>query len=165
MKTCSKCTQSLPFEAFYASGAGYSAWCKLCHRAYSRTFRKGYYAKHAEKIKADQRTTYAADPGRVARYKAANPEVYRASANAHHAKRRAVKSCAVPPWADMAAIAEVYAFAAEMRAGGIDCHVDHVIPLLSKKVCGLHVHTNLAVILADKNRSKGNRLPDELRLT
>jgi hypothetical protein len=40
---------------------------------------------------------------------------------------------------------------------GIEWHIDHVIPLKSKIVCGLHVWNNLAVIPAVENLRKGNK--------
>ena len=37
--------------------------------------------------------------------------------------------------------------------------VDHVVPLQSKFVCGLHCEANLQVITKSKNASKCNRFP------
>ena len=42
------------------------------------------------------------------------------------------------------------------EATGFNWEVDHVVPLISKKVCGLHKWTNFAVIPASVNRSKQN---------
>ncbi len=47
------------------------------------------------------------------------------------------------------------------KVTGISWHVDHVIPLCGKNICGLHVWNNLRVIPASENLRKGNRIDKE----
>ena len=65
--------------------------------------------------------------------------------------RRAYKIDATPEWADLEKIKEIYF----NRPDGY--HVDHIIPLKSEIVCGLHVPENLQYLHAYTNRSKGNK--------
>lgn len=44
------------------------------------------------------------------------------------------------------------------QATGVKHHVDHIIPLQSDVVCGLHVENNLRVIPATMNIRKSNAL-------
>lgn len=60
-------------------------------------------------------------------------------------------------WSDAAAIKNIYAAAQKMRESGIKCHVDHIVPLKSNIVCGLHVLENLVIVDAFDNWTKGNR--------
>jgi hypothetical protein len=79
---------------------------------------------------------------------AANP----AKRNAKMARYRAQRLQATPAWADDAEIATIYEAA---RVLGM--HVDHVVPLRSKRVCGLHCTANLQMLPGLENMSKGNR--------
>jgi len=72
---------------------------------------------------------------------------------------------ATPPWLsefDKKRIEIIYACRDALNKLGHDnWHVDHIIPIQGKEVCGLHIPSNLRVIKAFDNRSKGNRLEME----
>lgn len=74
------------------------------------------------------------------------------------AARRAREKFATPAWANNFFIEEIYDLAARRtRLTGFKWHVDHMVPMQSKTVCGLHVENNLRVIPAKQNQSKNNR--------
>lgn len=73
-------------------------------------------------------------------------------------KRVALKKQAIPIWANMDAIKDVYREARERTAKtGASHHVDHIVPLQSPIVCGLHWEGNLQILPAFDNQSKRNR--------
>lgn len=123
----------------------------------------GYAAKWREKVGKDRINEDAA------RYREANRDKMRAAAlrwqkenpgkaNAANAARYAAKLMATPGWADLDKIAALYDTAERMRKEtGVAYEVDHIVPLRSKVVCGLHCEANLRVIPSFDNRSKGNR--------
>lgn len=62
-----------------------------------------------------------------------------------------------PDWcADHPGFKAVYDEAKRRRRRGEDVHVDHIVPIISPLVCGLHVPWNLEVIPARANLSKSN---------
>lgn len=86
-------------------------------------------------------------------WKKRNPD----KVNAQTAKRYAKKLRALPSWADLKDIEDIYALARlRTELTGIEWHVDHTVPLNSPLVCGLHCEANLQIIPAGPNISKGN---------
>jgi len=75
-------------------------------------------------------------------------------------KYQASKLQRIPAWLDeddFWLLEQVYELAAlRTKMFGFDWHVDHVIPLQGKRVSGLHVPTNLAVIPYFENCRKNN---------
>lgn len=72
-------------------------------------------------------------------------------------QREAIKLRAIPAWANKFTINEMYELATIYRSHGIDAEVDHVVPLRSDRVCGLHTPANLQIITPLENKTKGNR--------
>lgn len=68
---------------------------------------------------------------------------------------------ATPPWADLAAIKEIYKTAlrksSRTRWKKKFFSVDHIIPLKGKNVCGLHIPINMRVVSYSQNSSKHNK--------
>lgn len=66
-------------------------------------------------------------------------------------------------WADQAAVYAFYRRARELSEQTSARHqVDHVIPLVHPLVCGLHVETNLRIVVYEENAAKSNIWAPEL---
>lgn len=94
-------------------------------------------------------------------------EIHRVSreqttARAGSARRRAGKRLATPAWLSSDQIGEIRSFYETAtflsRTSGTEYHVDHIVPIKGKTVCGLHVPWNLQVITADENMKKHAKL-------
>ena len=63
---------------------------------------------------------------------------------------------ACPSWVDRIEIRTIYEHAAVLTSEtGVKHHVDHIVPLRGKDVCGLHVPWNLRPIPWKVNLQKG----------
>jgi len=80
---------------------------------------------------------------------------------AKHSRRRVAKLNAQPSWLTEDQEAEINHFYTVARdceiVTGEPYHVDHIVPLQGKDICGLHVPWNLQVLPADLNLSKSNK--------
>jgi hypothetical protein len=185
-KICTKCAVSKSASDFYVdSRRGYlRGKCKDCLKQEDKAYRIANPEKKAEQVKKwrDANPDKAkiitkrhfeknrdAMYQRTAKWREANREYCsqltrewaknnpsKASANA--SKRRAKLLNATPVWADFAAIQVEYDLADWCsKATGIKYHVDHIVPLQGKTICGLHVPNNLQVIPAKDNHVKHNK--------
>lgn len=171
IKACAACGIGKPITAFHKKkgGAhGVRASCKDCRKELEKRspvpsgYSAKYYADNKEKQRLRDRRVqrqeyYLRTRGaRIAYglgYAKRNPEIYAKRAMF----RLSLKAKAVPLWADEDDIQAFYDTAQKLNLEtGIKWHVDHIVPLNSQIVCGLHVSANLQVITASENISKSN---------
>ncbi len=178
MKRCSKCNVDKQLNVFSKCAAnkdGLHRWCKEC----SKAAKKEWYEKNAEAEKAKAMQyhyeNYEKNKDRIIKrtieWQRNNKEKYaikskRCYENTKHKKfawqalARAAKRNAVPKWINEELKQEIQKFYVEARLKtretGTKYEVDHIVPLMGKTVCGLHVPWNLRVITQFENRSKQN---------
>jgi len=123
-------------------------------RVISKT--KQYKADNKESIKKITHDYYLSNMSSVKERTRLYSINNRGKRNASTARRRSIKNQATPAWSDAEAIIGMYRLAELFNRTGIYIHVDHIVPLRSTKVCGLHCEANLQLLLASDNVSKGN---------
>jgi 5-methylcytosine-specific restriction endonuclease McrA len=135
-----------------------------------------YMYARREKTRARQHKWYMANRERVIRAAATRPvEALRRYRNnwkknnalqvlADNRVRKRRHRQATPPWISRkqkTEMRQIYEIAITMtQTTGERYVVDHIIPLRSEFVCGLHVPWNLRVITQDENLRKSNKLVD-----
>lgn len=127
-----------------------------------KQYNKLYQEKNREKLASYNRNLYQKQKAErlqsAKKYRKENS----AKINALAMNRIARKKQATPKWMtkqDFADIAEFYKIAKELQwLSEEPLHVDHIIPLKGKNVCGLHIAANLQILPASMNIRKGNRL-------
>ena len=179
MKTCTKCHLELDTSCFYKtnrSKSGLMSWCKVCESNRCKIKNKANRDRRLAKAKEWRDKNKKKQAESVRRWRNENPdrvrEIYRNwrnankdRANKNWMRREAGKKKRTPAWLtedQHNMIGDFYWLASDLKAiTGEDYHVDHIVPLNGKNVCGLHVPWNLQVLPADINRVKSNRLPAE----
>lgn len=140
---CGNKKQLNEFNKQASAKSGYRSKCKNCQAIES----KQYYERNKSKINAKSKKHYELN-------KRAYLEKY--------ARRRAAKIQAVPKW-----YSELDSFIfEEMRdlcklrynLTNVIHEIDHIVPLQSNIVCGLHWHKNWQILTRAENRSKSNKL-------
>jgi hypothetical protein len=123
---------------------------------------KKNYAKNAERLREKNRLAYQKHrEKRLAEAKNYHRTYYPSNRHLFVARNRdyfAKKRNATPAWANKFFMQQAYELARiRTQELGFEWEVDHIIPLRSKTVCGLHVEHNLQVIPKVTNRKKLNR--------
>lgn len=175
MKTCKTCDTSKDVSSFGKhkdTKDGYRPVCKSCRSAAQQVYAKA----NKETVAVYKAKYYEDNKERLTEYKAAYYQDNRehqlscsskwhkenkAASAANKAAYRASKLNATPDWltgTHKAHIKRTYALATMMtETTGVPYHVDHIVPLQGKDICGLHVPWNLQALRADLNMSKSNK--------
>lgn len=161
-KVCSSCKQSKSLENFsicIKSKSGLQFKCNSCASK--------YHNKNKDQINERHRKRYQETKDKIientAKWAKTNKELMRQyskkwrnnnkdKVNANKAERRAKKKTASPIWADRQKILLIY-----QKARQYNFHVDHIVPISSDQVCGLHCEDNLQLLSSELNLLKGNR--------
>jgi hypothetical protein len=135
------------------------------HKEEKALYDKEYRLNNIDKIKVQNKNSYEKNKQKVLErskvWKKNNP----ASVLAKNSRSRAKKFSATPSWLtkDHKTFIEIqYQMAAFLTEQfGIKFHVDHIDPLKSEYLSGLHVPWNLQVIPAADNIRKSNKIIQE----
>ena len=160
-KKCYYCQNNKPHTDFYKNKTrsdGLQSHCKICHKKRKRQ----HYEENKEVYLDNDRVWSTHNRDKRRKISKTYRDTRNPTINAGNARYRAKKLKATPPWLteqhhDL--IREVYSHARDCEmVSGEKYHVDHIIPLQGKYICGLHVPWNLQVLPADINLRKSGKL-------
>ena len=120
-----------------------------------------YYERNKEMVIARAAARPAEEKRRLKKqYFERNPEYRKAQSSVRKRRHRQ----ATPPWVTQdqkRVMRNLYLQAQRLtKITGERYVVDHIVPLISDEVCGLHVPWNLRVITQEENLKKSNKLVD-----
>lgn len=133
--TCKACSTELPLDKFDSGSSRYKTkyWCRKCCRAKSQSKTK----------KTNNQQYNNSSKGYIKRFK-------------RYSKRK--KEASVQ-WADRKKMALVYLKCRKLNStSSLKYCVNHVVPLISKSVCGLHNEFNLQISPVTENMKKSNKI-------
>jgi len=158
VKYCSNCNQTKAFTEFYTNKGQYHCYCKECTKQKNNEWKQKNKDKVAAYDKAWQQANKDKKSKNYKNYQVNN----RAKVNSYNSYRRALEAQATPKWLTASHKMHMeckYSLAAMLSKHTAEQHhVDHIVPLNGKTVCGLHVPWNLQVLTAKANLSKSNRI-------
>ena len=158
-KTKGACVECLKVEWQAQAVARADYFAAYNRREKVKDAKQGWYQAHKEQVILAASTR----PAEVKReYQTAWKERNATWVKADTKSRRRKHREATPRWlskAQKATMREIYKIAITMtQTTGEQYVVDHIVPLRSHEVCGLHVPWNLRVITQDENLKKSNKL-------
>jgi hypothetical protein len=174
-KTCNTCKEEKLFSDFSKDKSkkdGYCSQCKICKKKYHEAnkeciaeYKKQYKDINKEQIIDYQKYYRKANKEKIAEQKKKYQKDNPAKINAKNAKRRAAKLQATPNWLTLEDLQQIENFYKEAQCLKLltnqEYHIDHIVPLQGKNVCGLHVPWNMQILQASDNRIKSNKLQEE----
>jgi ribosomal protein L19E len=169
MKHCSKCKNLKEYDSFGKRSDKphlYRSHCNACITEHVMARQDSANLRRKARYQADEeyrntirqqssvqwKTSKEKMQGSHRTWVLANKEKVRAYGRYYRALRRSLEKLATPQWVDKTSLKQIYKNCPK------GFHVDHIIPLNGKEICGLHVPWNLQYLTAKDNLSKGNRL-------
>lgn len=157
-KTKGACVECLKEEWRAAAEKRADYFIEYNRREEVRDAKHAWYQKNRERVVLAANTT---PPHLKREYRAAWKERNQLQVLADNKVRRRKHRQATPPWLtrkQKTEIRQIYQIAITMtKTTGERYVVDHIVPLRSEVVCGLHVPWNLRVITQEENLKKSNR--------
>lgn len=176
MKLCACCGVEKPLDEFHLrkDTGRHRPQCKACwnlkskawvaeNRGRSNEIKAEWQKRNPENLKERKARHRKLHPVDYRKWCLENPELMRAARNnwkrrnkarvqKHCVDRRANLLKATPSWADHDLMRDMY-----MEAEYMQMQVDHIVPLCSPLVCGLHWEGNLQLLPAIENQRKNNK--------
>lgn len=165
-KVCATCKQEKSLDDFSPrknrpSGRHYSCKSCLAERAKKRRDLKPLSQDQRELARIRSVLWRLDNPERNKQIKSSWRLLNLSVKVAANRRRDSEKICRTPPWLSKQQkeeIKNIYWLARDLWAvTGEEYHVDHIVPLQGKTVCGLHVPWNLQILPKDLNLRKGNK--------
>jgi hypothetical protein len=160
-KDCTKTNDHLRYLKNKDSVKNRNGIYRNSHIEETKIISKNYREKNREIINKKKKEDYDKNIEVRRAEKMISSKKYPDKINANNAKRKCNILNRTPSWLsmeDFKVIEGFYFFAKKLETKtGDKYHVDHIIPLNGKNVSGLHVPSNLQVILAKDNLKKSNK--------
>ena len=120
---------------------------------------KKWHSKNQERVRAYTKIYRKNNRDRILQGYKVNKIKNRARYAEYQVRRESDKIQRTPVYANIGRMKEIYEMAQLItNYTGVKMHVDHIIPLRGRHVCGFHVENNLRVVDAETNMKKGNRV-------